>query len=477
MPSADLDLYHLQVTLGCPLRWDSASQSVAVVVDFRHDPTGRALLAFQRRYGVSSPSQLPQCSAEADVPHSVMDLLEPASAPVPDVGQIAAASDSSNLQHAAATAVRSASCREPNSHKDTGSPSSSSSSSIPLLDTELPDLSSDSVSSEVGYSDEDGDGSVPHYQMLLIWSMQHMRLVEVNLGFQREEFAWYSFAGRPWAPSKPLLAALSSEAEGMEAGKNSTFVIVVDINGAQQAAMSVPGAWGLAWSPDSCYLAANSNNTISILTIDSGVARSIARPGYGIAWSPNSTHLMCCGAANARQCFLDVQAGQLQEVASSSAQLGMLTNLAWHGTNLVASTQDRTLCFKIDDCFQLKLDQDLEAYDGRPAVLSAGGRLSIAGVIEPGAYDEQVLITQVKDHASDTALACFPTIPGDGDIEFQWNPDRYSLAYSRQHHGRYLRYEIFLLEQPDLAGIRSRWAAWQAFRPDDTPDTQAEPRS
>ena len=35
-------------------------------------------------------------------------------------------------------------------------------------------------------------------------------------------------------------------------------------------------------------------------------------------------------------------------------------------------------------------------------------------------------------------------------------------------HCRYLRREILRVEQPDLAGISRRCAAWKAFRPEDT---------
>ena len=399
-----------------------------------------------------------------------MDPLNSAGALVHDTDLDAAADDSSNLQHA--PAVHTESCSDCDSHENIDPPSSSS-SSIPLLDTELPDLSSDSVSSKVGSSDEDGNESVPAYQMLLIWSMQHMRLVEVNLGVQREEFAWYSFAGRPWAPSKPLLAALSSDAESMESGGESTAVIVVDIDGAQHAAMCIPGAWGLAWSPDSCHLAASANNTISVLSIASGAARSIARPGYGIAWSPDSTHLMCCGVLTPRQYFLDVRADQLQEVASSSAQLGMVSSLAWHSAFLVATTPAETLCFTIDDHFQLELDRRINSvYDGCPAFLTAGGCVSIAGVVQNAVQNKQVLLTQLLNY---TSCRVFPAIPADAELEFEWNADRYSLACTQQGSSGYLRHEIFLLEQPDLAGISSRCVAWKAFRPEDTPATPFKP--
>ena len=155
-----------------------------------------------------------------------------------------------------------------------------------------------------------------------------MRLVEVNLGVQCDEFAWYSFAGRPWAPSKPLLAAFSSKAEGMEAPESRTFLVLVDITGAQKAAMCISGVGDLAWLPDSCSLAVSAKENVLILNIGSRAVRSVARPGYGIAWSPDSTHLMCCGVSKTGQQSLDARADQLQEVASCSVQLGTAIGMA-----------------------------------------------------------------------------------------------------------------------------------------------------
>ena len=436
----------VQVSSCCPLRWDSASQCVAGILDIL---SIRGVPAVPKWDVQEHAAAIVQSSSSP----AVANPSPPRDRALPDACAGVSA-DSSTQPHAAAAAA--ANCR--------GScTASTDSSSIPDLDMVLPYSSSD----EYGDSSDDAQ-SLNLGQVLVVWSMQHSRLVEVDLGARPEEAVWFSYAGRPWAPSKPILAVLTLEAGDDVLGSDAcTSVRVLDIFGVQQASANIPGVWVLRWAPDSCRLAAGTKDAIHVLDIMSGACQSIALPGYGVAWSSDSRHLVCCGASGFKH-FVSSQAEQLQEVASSPAQFGTVTHMAWHGALLVVFTEEQTTCFVVDDEFQLTVGQTFPPHVGCPAISYVGNCLSIAGTVEVNDGDQLwAHVILLPDHTTSRKLSIIPVREADQpalDFEYDWSHDRYSLIMSSREYGRgYMHHEYFFLQQPDLADIHSRCTAWNDF--------------
>ena len=442
--ASDVFTVDVQVSTCCPLRWDSASQCVAGVLDVTEGGVPE-VVGQENAAAVFHSSGSPAAA----------NLTPPSDRVSPAACADVSAADSSNQQHATVAAAKpSGSCT---AWTDSGS--------IPDLDMVLPYSSYDDSSGDSSA----GDQSVVVRQVLVVWSMQHKCLVEVDLGVRPEEAVWFSFAGRPWAPSKPILAVLTSEAgDDLSEGAACTSVTVFDIFGVQQAAANIPGVWVLTWAPDSCRLAAGTRDAIHVLEVMSGACQCIAIPGYGVAWSSDSRHLVCCGASGSKQHFVCSQAEQLQEVAKSSAQFGTVTHMAWQGALLVVFTEEQTTSFVVDGDFQLTVGQTFPPHVGCPAISYAADCLSIAGTIEAGHWrllEAHVIL--LPDHTITTKLSNFPVREADQqalDLEYDWSFDRCSLIMSSRDAGRgCLRHEFFLSHKPDVAGLHRRCRAWNDF--------------
>ena len=332
--------------------------------------------------------------------------------------------------------------------------------SAPLVRSNLSSASdSGSLGWALGFPSSSESSHAPDLisqQTLLVWSMQHQQLVEVELGLQPENSVWYTFPGRPWAPSEPILAVLSSGVSDYPDPRDPGAVIrVLDFRGRELVSVRFPAYWLLSWAPDSSKLAAGCADQVVVLDVASGTSRSIEMPGYGVAWAPNSQHLVCCPASAGALYFLDSQPTTLQLVARAEAHVGTVAELAWLGDCIVAVAEQRTVVFEVTEGFGVTEKQAIPvSFADHPVIMLAGGHIAVAGTSGAAAYGRPHPI--IAQSSTGRVVSCqdfyHPSYQGSGPAEYRWASSRFSLVLtskSNMFRGEgFLQYEIRFLEEP-----------------------------